>query len=78
MILDSIQHDRLRGKKEDEKNSVVEDLKDLNVRLHDSNISNQDIHEHLKKVDLESALKLHPNDRRKMIRFGFFTIVKIF
>jgi len=65
MILDSIKHDKQRAVNGD---AVVEDLNDLNVRLHDCQISNQIIYEHLKKVDLDSALKLHPNDRRKMVR----------
>lgn len=42
---------------------------DINLRSHDScHISNQTIYEHLMKVDVESAQKLHPNDRRKMMR----------
>ena len=65
IILDSIKHDKQRAVNGD---YAVEDLNDLNVRLHDSQISNQIIYEHLKKVDLDSALKLHPNDRRKMVR----------
>jgi tRNA A37 N6-isopentenylltransferase MiaA len=42
--------------------------RDLNVRLHDSTLSNEKIYEQLKLVDLQSSLKIHPNDRRKMIR----------
>lgn len=51
------------NKNEDEIN------KDLNVRLHDSSLSNEEIYEQLKQVDLQSALRIHPNDRRKMIRY---------
>ncbi|CAF0905323.1 unnamed protein product [Brachionus calyciflorus] len=48
---------------------VNEDEKvDLNVRLHDSNIKTEEIYEELCKVDLQSAQKIHPNDRRKLCR----------
>ncbi len=41
---------------------------DFNVRLHDSDITNEDIYKQLELVDLESAKKIHPNDRRKACR----------
>lgn len=67
--MESIKDDEKRtGKKENEKNAVETDMKDLNVKFHDSAISTSALYEHLKKVDLESALKIHPNDRRKSIR----------
>ena len=58
LIIESIENERTQ---EDPNN-------DLNVRLHDSNISNETIYEHLRQIDFKSAQKLHPNDRRKMIR----------
>lgn len=41
---------------------------DLNVRLHDSKISNEEIYKQLELVDQQSAQKIHPNDRRKLCR----------
>lgn len=41
---------------------------DFNVRLHDSDITNEEIYKQLELVDLESAKKIHPNDRRKACR----------
>ncbi len=70
MILDSIKNDKILADNSDFGNteSSIEDLNDLNMRLHDCKINNQVIYEHLMNVDSESALKIHPNDRRKMIR----------
>lgn len=48
--------------------SVVQAI-DLNVRLHDSKISNEEIYKQLELVDRQSAQKIHPNDRRKLCRF---------
>ena len=42
---------------------------DINVKLHDSQIKNEKLYEELVKVDLESAQKIHPNDRRKLCRY---------
>jgi tRNA dimethylallyltransferase len=41
---------------------------DLNVFLHDSNITNKEFYEQLMRVDMQSAQKIHPNDRRKLVR----------
>jgi len=69
IIMESINDNKNRtGKKEDEKDATHTDMKDLNVKFHDSAISTSSLYEHLKKVDLDSALKIHPNDRRKSIR----------
>ena len=43
---------------------------DFNVRLHDSNIANEEIYKQLELVDMQSAKQIHPNDRRKACRLG--------
>lgn len=45
---------------------------DLNVYLHDSSISTQDFYEQLQRVDMQSAQKIHPNDRRKLVRLVLY------
>lgn len=68
LILESIENDRKTGGVGNE-SKVATGAEDINLRSHDSHhISNQIIYEHLMKVDVESAQKLHPNDRRKMMR----------
>ena len=47
---------------------VLESGDDLNVRLHDSPLLTEDIYEQLKRVDMSSACRIHPNDRRKSTR----------
>ena len=44
------------------------ELKDLNKTLETSDMSNQELYEQLKQVDAQMAVKLHPNDRRKICR----------
>lgn len=68
MILDSIRDDLHRNKKHEENQSMTSDLKDLNVRIHDADISNEILYAHLQKVDSEAAKRIHPNDRRKIVR----------
>ncbi len=64
MILESIENEKDGGGFQE-----ATATEDINLRSHDSrHISNQTIYEHLMKVDLECAQKLHPNDRRKMMR----------
>lgn len=51
----------------------------INVKLHDSQIETEKLYEELVKVDLESAQKIHPNDRRKLCRYIYmFTIIIFF
>ena len=69
MILDSIRDDLHRNKKHEENQSMTSDLKDLNVRIHDADISNEILYAHLQKVDSEAAKRIHPNDRRKIVRY---------
>jgi tRNA A37 N6-isopentenylltransferase MiaA len=60
-------------KKDDEKD-------DFTIKLHDSHIKTEKMYEHLKKVDVKSIQNLHPNDRRKIIRYSFifFGLIKRF
>lgn len=50
------------------KSGLVVKSVDLIKRLHDSTITNEEIYKQLEKVDLQSAQKIHPNDRRKLCR----------
>lgn len=43
---------------------------DINVKLHDSEIKTETIYNELARVDLQSAQKIHPNDRRKLCRYS--------
>lgn len=40
--------------------------------MHDSKLSNEEIFKQLEIVDSQSALKIHPNDRRKICRYDIF------
>ena len=64
LIIESIQNERTQ---EDPNN-------DLNVRLHDSNISNETIYEHLSQIDFKSAQKLymHSINQIQTNKFNFF------
>lgn len=59
--------DEMAKENESQNIGVVKPV-DLNVRLHDSEISNEEIYKQLELVDLQSAQKIHPNDRRKLCR----------
>jgi len=61
LIYECIEKERVEAKRNSPETN-------LNVRLHDSEITNEEIYKQLELVDLESAKKIHPNDRRKACR----------
>lgn len=57
--------DRLNDNDDDDDETAPKKLK-FDARVYDG--SNEELHQKLIKVDPEMAFKLHPNNRRKVIR----------